>query len=118
LSEWSDGGADLSLETSGKQAGFGLAVAAVAPGGRIVCNGYQPGVDYGLDSAKLVLEEIRVQGSRAGNRQMSQESLAAVERGDVKPPIMDVVPLAAAPEALQMLAEGRVRGRIVVDPTR
>ncbi|MEI7626546.1 MAG: zinc-binding dehydrogenase, partial [Actinomycetota bacterium] len=69
LADWSDGGVDLVLDTSGTRAGFEAAVAAVRSGGRIVCCGYQPGVEYGLDSARLVLQEITVLGSRLGSRE-------------------------------------------------
>lgn len=116
LLDWSSGGAHLGLETSGKRAGFDLAVETIAPGGRIICNGYQPKMDYGLDSTKLVLEEISVIGSRAANKAVSADALAAVERGDVKPRIMDIMPLSKAREALQMLSDGKVEGRLVIDP--
>jgi D-arabinose 1-dehydrogenase-like Zn-dependent alcohol dehydrogenase len=114
---WSNGGVDLALETSGKRAGFDVAVEAVAPASRIVCNGYQPAMDYGLDSTKLVLEEISVIGSRSAKKSVAAAALAAVERGDVKPPIMDILPISRATEALQTLADGKVKGRLVIDPT-
>ncbi len=117
LIAWSDGGAHLGLETSGKRAGFDLAVETLAPGGRIVCNGYQPSTEYGLDSTRLVLQEVSVIGSRAANKEVSRAALAAVERGEVKPRIMDVMPLSKAREALQLLSEGKVEGRLILDPT-
>lgn len=117
LLDWSDGGANLSVETSGKRAGFDSCVAVLAPGGRIVCNGYEPQVEYGLDSSRLVLQEVTVMGSRSASKRVCIESLAAVERGDVAPEIMDVWPIERAGEALQMLADGKVEGRLVIDPS-
>jgi propanol-preferring alcohol dehydrogenase len=113
---WAPGGTDLALETSGRRAGFQTAAAAVRPGGRIVCNGYQPGVEYGMDSARLVLEEITILGSRVGTLQDARDALAAVESGAVVPQIMRTAPLTEINEALDALAAGRVDGRIVITP--
>lgn len=41
--EWAGGGADVALEASGSRKGFDDAVAALRPGGRVVCCGYSPG---------------------------------------------------------------------------
>jgi D-arabinose 1-dehydrogenase-like Zn-dependent alcohol dehydrogenase len=116
--ELNSDGADVVLETSGQAAGFELAVRVVRPGGRIVCNGYQPGVDYCLDSSRLVLDEVEVIGSRVASRAEAARALAAVERGEVTPQVMEVMPLERTGEALDLLARGRVEGRLVIDPTR
>jgi D-arabinose 1-dehydrogenase-like Zn-dependent alcohol dehydrogenase len=116
IREWAPGGADLALETSGRRAGFLTAAAAVRAGGRIVCNGYQPGVEYGMDSMRLVLEEITILGSRVGTLEDARDALAAVESGAVVPQIMRTAPLTEINEALGALAAGRVDGRIVITP--
>lgn len=113
--EWSEGGADLALETSGARAGFEDAVASLRRGGRVVCCGYRPGLEYGLDSARLVLEEITVLGSRAGTRDDARAALAAVERGEVRPPIAAHLPLEHVNDALDRLAAGGALGRLVID---
>jgi propanol-preferring alcohol dehydrogenase len=113
---WAPGGADLALETSGRRAGFLTAAAALRAGGRVVCNGYQPGVEYGMDSARLVLEEITILGSRVGTLEDARDALAAVESGAVVPQIMRTAPLSDINEALDALAAGRVDGRIVITP--
>jgi D-arabinose 1-dehydrogenase-like Zn-dependent alcohol dehydrogenase len=113
---WAPGGADLALETSGRRAGFLTAAAALRAGGRVVCNGYQPGVEYGMDSARLVLEEITILGSRVGTLVDARDALAAVESGAVVPQIMRTAPLSDINEALDALAAGRVDGRIVITP--
>ena len=114
--DWAPEGADIALETSGRREGFQAGAAALRPGGRIVCNGYQPGVEYGLDSARLVLEEITILGSRVATREDTRRALAAVEAGDVTPQIMRRLPLADVNQALEALAAGRVDGRIVITP--
>jgi propanol-preferring alcohol dehydrogenase len=116
IHDWAPGGADLALETSGRRAGFITAAASVRAGGRVVCNGYQPGVEYGMDSARLVLEEITILGSRVGTLEDARDALAAVESGAVVPQIMRTAPLSEINEALDALAAGRVDGRIVITP--
>jgi D-arabinose 1-dehydrogenase-like Zn-dependent alcohol dehydrogenase len=110
------GGVDLALETSGVRAGFDAAVAVLRPGGRVVCNGYQPGLEYGLDSRRLVLDEIDVLGSRVASREDARAALDAVERGDVRPHVSRTLPLARVNEALGLLRGGEVEGRLVLEP--
>jgi D-arabinose 1-dehydrogenase-like Zn-dependent alcohol dehydrogenase len=113
---WSGAGVDVALETSGVRAGFDTAAAALRAGGRVVCCGYYPGMEYGLDSARLVLKEIDVMGSVSASLPLAQDAVRAVEAGEVKPPIMETVPLDAVNEALDTLRRGGVLGRIVVIP--
>jgi propanol-preferring alcohol dehydrogenase len=114
--DWAGGGADVVFEASGAQAGFKTATLAVRPGGRLVCCGYKPGIEYGLDSARLVLEEITVLGSRAGTLDDAREALRAVEAGKVKPHIMEQLDLSEVNRALDLLRSGEVLGRVVVTP--
>jgi D-arabinose 1-dehydrogenase-like Zn-dependent alcohol dehydrogenase len=113
---WSDVGVDVALDTSGARAGFDAAAAAVRPGGRVVCCGYYPGTEYGLDSARLVLKEIDVMGSVSAPLALARDALEAVEAGHVKPPIMEILPLEAVNDALDALRSGSVLGRMVVTP--
>lgn len=112
--DWAGDGADVALETSGTRGGFDAAAATVRRGGRLVCCGYSPGVEYGLDSARLVLEEITVLGSRAGSRSDARAALAAVAAGDVRPAIARRLPLERVNEALAELAAGGAPGRFIV----
>jgi D-arabinose 1-dehydrogenase-like Zn-dependent alcohol dehydrogenase len=114
LREWSEGGFDVALECSGRREGFEVAANALRPGGRVVCNGYAPGVEYGVDSMRLVLDEIEIVGSRLGSFESSRAALGAVERGDVVPQIGMVVGFDEVNDAFGALAEGSVDGRIVV----
>jgi propanol-preferring alcohol dehydrogenase len=111
---WSEGGCDVGFEASGTRAGFDTAVASLRPGGRLVCCGYRPGVEYGLDSAYLVLQEITVLGSRAATREDARAALKAVERGDIQPVIMGYLPIEKINWALEQLSTGSVLGRFVV----
>jgi len=114
--DWSGPGVDLALEVSGRPEGFEAAAQTIRAGGRIVCCGYAPGRPYGMDSARLVLDNVRILGSRNASLDSARAALAAVAAGQVKPRIADVLPLAAVNEALDRLAAGRADGRLVLDP--
>ena len=55
-------------------------------------------------------------GSVAASRPQAEAALAAVDRGEIKPPIMEVVPLERVNDALQRLRNGGVVGSMVVQP--
>jgi alcohol dehydrogenase, propanol-preferring len=114
IQDWSTGGADMAMELSGARAGFDVAAASVRGGGRIVCCGYAPGVEYGMDSVHLVLDNISILGSRNLTLEDSRASLAALARGDVTPQIADRIGLDGVNGALDLLREGRAGGRIVI----
>lgn len=113
--EWAEDGADLALETSGVRGGFTAALASLRRGGRVVCCGYRPGLEYGFDSGRLVREEITVLGSRAGTRDDARAALDAVERGEIRPLIAGHLPLEHVNEALDRLATGKALGRLIID---
>lgn len=113
---WSAGGVDLGLETAGARAAFDLLAALMKPGGRIVCNGYQPGREYGIQSLELVTKEISVLGSRNGNHSDALAALHAVADGAIAPLIAEVLPLEQVADAMARLRAGLVVGRIVLRP--
>jgi propanol-preferring alcohol dehydrogenase len=116
LLDWSGGGVDVGLEASGTRAGFDAVARCLAPAGRLVCNGYRPGVEYGLDSADLALHELTIVGSRNGTRADGRAALEAVERGEIRPLISERLPLPEVNHALERLRAGDVLGRIVIQP--
>jgi D-arabinose 1-dehydrogenase-like Zn-dependent alcohol dehydrogenase len=89
-------------------------VTGLRPGARLVCCGYKPGVEYGVDSAELVLKELTVLGSRAGAREDARSALRALEEGWLKPVIACRMPLDKVNQGLDLLRRGEVLGRIVV----
>lgn len=111
---WAPDGVDVGFEASGWREGFDSLVACLRPGGRLVCCGYRPGLDYGLDSSLLVLNEIAVLGSRAGTREDARAALQAVESGTIKPQIMERLQMEDANRGLELLRSGKVLGRVVI----
>ncbi|MGH7777066.1 MAG: alcohol dehydrogenase catalytic domain-containing protein [Candidatus Dormibacterales bacterium] len=87
LLDWSQGGADVVYEGSGSRQGLDTAARLITPGGRLICNGWVPEAEYGLQSRQLVLKEISVIGSRSGTRADVAAVLRALERGQVKPTV-------------------------------
>ncbi len=114
IRSWAQDGVDVGFEASGTRAGFNSLVSCLRPGGRLVCCGYKPGQEYGLDSSSLVLKEVTILGSRAGTKHDAQEALRMVGAGTVKPHIMERLKLQDANRALDLLRAGNVLGRVVV----
>jgi D-arabinose 1-dehydrogenase-like Zn-dependent alcohol dehydrogenase len=116
LIEWSEGGADLVLDTSGSDAGFETGIAALRPGGRLVGCGYQPGVKFSFESMRLPLDELTILGSRVGSVQDAADALDAVARGVVIPTVSETIGLEEVNEGLSRLRAGEVVGRLAVNP--
>jgi D-arabinose 1-dehydrogenase-like Zn-dependent alcohol dehydrogenase len=114
LQDWSRTGADLALEATGSRHGFDTAASALGIGGRLVCCGHTPGVEFGLESFGLVGRELSVLGSRGSTLTDATAALAAVERGDIRPRIDSVHDLDRIDEAFTLLASHQALGRIVV----
>lgn len=107
------GGADVVYEASGSRAGLDVAATLITHGGRLICNGWVPDVEYGLQSRQLVLREISLIGSRAGTKRDIRGVLRALERGQVKPPF-EPIGLEEINEAMSRLRAREVVGRFVV----
>jgi propanol-preferring alcohol dehydrogenase len=114
VAEWARGGVDAGFEASGARGGLDALAACVRPGGRIVCCGYRPGQEYGLDSHRLVLGEIALLGSRNGSREDARAALAAVGEGTIQPLIGERRPLDEVNQGMDQLRGGEVPGRVVI----
>lgn len=107
------GGADVVYEASGSRAGLDMAAQLITPGGRLICNGWAPNVEYGMQSSQLVLREISLIGSRAGTRRDIRAVLRALERGQVTP-AYEPIALEEINHAMARLKAREVIGRFVV----
>lgn len=102
LADWRPQPTPLVVEATGSRDGLACAVATVAPRGTIVLKSTV--ADAGaFDFAPLVINEIRVIGSRCGP---FPPALEALEKGHVtvEPMISARLPLAQADEALRLAA--------------
>ena len=107
-------GYDAVIDTVGRPETMALAQALVRPGGRIVLVGYAVGRSLELPSARLVLDEVQVIGSRYARRHELEQAIRLVADGRVKMVIDRVLDLADADEAFGALEAGEVVGRLVL----
>jgi len=104
---------DLVVEATGDPAGFALAVELVRPEGAILLKSTIAG-QHTLDVAPLVINEIRVLGSRCGPFAPAIQALAE-ESVSVSPLIDAELPLSAAIEAIRRAgAPGALK--VLLDP--
>ncbi|MFG1300057.1 NADPH:quinone oxidoreductase family protein [Xanthobacter sp. V3C-3] len=115
-------GADVVLDPLGGDF-FGAALRAMAWCGRLVVIGFAAGDIPTLKVNYLLLKNISVCGlqwsdyrDRAPERvqQVQQELFDLWRAGAVIPRIMRALPFTGLPEALDLVAQGRVQGKVVV----
>ncbi len=107
-------GADLVVETAGREAALALASAAVRVGGRVVLVGYTVGAAFRIPSAETVLGEVSYVGSRYVKRDELARAVALVASGAVQPAVDAVLDLEQANEAFARLVRGEPAGRLVL----
>src|SRR6202012_5375848 len=103
LDAWSKKKADLVVEATGTAAGFEAAVAATRPRGTLVLKSTVAG-KASLDLAQLVINEIKLVGSRCGSFAPALRAMAAGSV-DVTSLISARVPLRDAERGLRMAAQ-------------
>ena len=115
VTDWDGAPADLVVEATGTAAGVATAVAATRPRGTVVLKSTVAGASQ-LHLAPLVVNEIRVVGSRCGD---FVPALRALETGSVtvRPLISACLPLRDGVEALQRAAQPGVL-KVLLDPRR
>jgi propanol-preferring alcohol dehydrogenase len=108
-------GLDVVLDTVGSvetlQRAFGLTRSA----GRIVAVGYSLDSRVDLPTARFVLEEVELVGSRYVAMDELERVIRMVADGRVEVIVDRVLPLERANEALEALEAGEVVGRVVLD---
>ena len=117
MSELADGGGgvDVVIDTVGSEATLAQAFRLVRAGGRIVGVGYAVDSNIVLPTARFVLEEVELVGSRYVALDELERAIVLVADGRVQVVIDRVLPLADANAALEALEAGDVVGRVVLD---
>jgi D-arabinose 1-dehydrogenase-like Zn-dependent alcohol dehydrogenase len=108
-------GLDAVVDTVGSKETLQRAFDLVRAGGRIVGVGYSVASRIDLPTARTVLEEVELVGSRYVTLDELSRAIALVADGRLRPVVDRVLPLAAVNEGLEALEAGEVVGRVVVD---
>ncbi len=113
--EMTGGGVRAAIDFVGapQTARFGLDV--LRKGGRLIIVGLYGGA-LPLPLPLMPQKSLTVQGSYVGTLEEMEAVMALGRAGRVPPIPLDVRPLDAAPQALQDLRAGRVRGRVILKP--
>jgi (R,R)-butanediol dehydrogenase/meso-butanediol dehydrogenase/diacetyl reductase len=112
-------GASAVVEATGVPSGPATAAASVRRGGVVVIVGLQP-EPVAIDLLDLTLREVDVRPSMAHVLATDiPEALEILARGEVGPVVTDrVIPLERlVDDGIRALAEGRARGKVIVDLT-
>jgi acryloyl-coenzyme A reductase len=108
-------GVDAVLDTVGTEGTLQQAFRLVRAAGRIVGVGYSVASRIDLPTARFVLEEIELVGSRYVSMDELTRVIALVANGQVESVVDRVLPLRDANRALEALEAGEVVGRVVLD---
>lgn len=111
----SPGDVDVVVDTVGTPGTIAQAERLVRPGGRIVAVGYGVDRTFELPSARFVLEEVEVVGSRYVARDELERAIRLVADGRVQTVVDRVLPLERVNEAFAALEAGEVVGRVVLE---
>jgi NADPH2:quinone reductase len=114
-------GAGIALDGGG-QATFPACLDAIGMHGRVVIYGTMTGVNSELAIRKMLSYQGSVSGIALWTNRYYEASLKSVQslilpavaNGAIKAPIDKIVPLDGVPDALQLLAERKVKGKLVV----
>lgn len=96
---------------------FHQAVDYVRSRGTIICIGLPAGAKFQAPVFDTVIRMITIKGSYVGNRQDTQEALDFFARGLIKVPIK-TVGLSKLQEVYDLMEEGKIVGRYVVDTSK
>lgn len=109
-------GADVVVDSVG-EATWEHSLRALRPMGRLVTCGATTGPMVSLDVRRLFWFQWEILGSTMGSHREFREVVTLAGRGQLRPVIDSVVPLAEARSAFARMAEGRQLGKLVIEVT-
>ena len=115
IQDLTDGqGADSVIEIVGAPETLAWSLPALKSGGRLIIVGYAPGRPFPLDTMAMHYNEYQIIGSRYVIKAELLQLIKLVERGKIKPAVMKTFPFEQVNEALDVLREKKIPGRIVL----
>ncbi len=113
VAQWSDGGADLVIDTAGRET-LPHSLRAVKGGGTIAVLGALTGLDAELNTGLVMMRRIRLAGVLVDSRAAFQQMLRFVERHSLEPVVDRTEPFERLPEALAEMKKGSHFGKLVL----
>ncbi len=111
------GGCDVVVEHVGPATWKG-SMRALARNGRLVTCGGTTGPKVDLTLPHLFIKNQSILGSTMGPRASLPRIFELVDRGEIRPVVDRVLPMSEVRRAHELLEEGLVLGKLVLDPTR
>ncbi len=109
-------GVDCVFEMVGLSNTMKAAAEVVARGGRIIVIGEESEFPA-VDTIQIAQRELQIIGSRNGGRQDAIDALDFISAGIIRPHIARTLPLEQINEALSLVRNGAVHGRVVISVT-
>ena len=109
------GGVDVVINYTGGDT-WVPSLKCLRRGGRLLTCGATAGFDPKTDIRYIWTYELQVLGSNGWMREDIEALLALVDGGKLHPVIDRVLPLAQAPEALRLIEDREVIGKVIVSP--
>lgn len=82
--------------------------------GRYMLISFMPGAENAFDAQHMAMDECQIIGIRNGTIQELHQTLELQAAGKIQPIIDSVVPLNRANEALELIRQGKLMGRVVI----
>lgn len=113
---WSGGaGCDVVVEHVGPATWEG-SLRSLARNGRLVVCGGTTGPKVALLLPHLFIKNLSLLGSTMGPRSALPRIFELVAKGEVRPVVDRVMPMTAVRDAHQLLEDGKVLGKLILDP--
>jgi propanol-preferring alcohol dehydrogenase len=117
IQEKTNGGPKGVINVSVSDAAITQSTQFVKSTGTVVLVGLPPKSVVHSDVFNHVIKSIKIVGSYVGNRADSREAIEFFTRGAVKSPIK-IVGLSELPEVYELMEQGKILGRYVVDTSK
>ena len=113
--ELSGGGARAAIDFVGAVPSSKFGLSSLRKGGRLVIVGLYGGA-LPLALPLMPARSLTIQGSYVGTLDEMKKLVALGQAGKIPPIPLDTRPLDTAPESLQNLRDGKVSGRVILQP--
>jgi NADPH:quinone reductase len=114
--EWSDGrGVDVVIDNLGGDV-LARSIEAARPTGTVVTIGFVRGLELNLNIRSFFFSQRRLLGSLMGDVTNMRFGLDLIRQRKLQPVLDQILPLAEAARAHELVAEGKVTGNLVLKP--